>query len=429
MKQIEQIDRQQILMMSLEILVAPDSMVRVVDLFLDYVLDTDLGFKVTRQITGRPSFPVRTLLGIYIYGYLTRIRSSRELARACQTNIELWWLLNGHKPCYKTIANFRKDNRVAFSNLFKVYRDFCKSLALFGNETIAVDGSKFRAQNSKKNNFNEAKINRQMEYIETKQKEYLDSLEGEDKKEAESDPNSHQRMIDLASRKEYYESLREHLKKTDSLQISTIDPDARALPLHMNIVEVGYNVQSAVDDKHNLIVDFEVTNEKDNNALAPMSIKSKESLGLTDDDSITVLADKGYYKGEQLQKCHKHNIETLVAIKDYTDKTKPEHVTKDKFQYNSSENTYTCPNGRTLVHQAKYTRRKKGKVISEFDRYSIRHSICINCKYYNDCVSTAKKKNSQGRCIDRATYQDAIDRNNLNVKSRKEEYDRLVSIY
>jgi hypothetical protein len=196
----------------------------------------------------------------------------------------------------------------------------------------------------------------------------------------------------------------------------------------MNIVEVGYNVQSAVDDKHNLIVDYEVTNEKDNKALAPMAIKSKQALELRDEDTITVLADKGYYKGEQIQQCHDHNIDTLVAIKDFTDRTKPAHVRKDKFTYDSQTDTYTCPNGQTLTKEKRYKRRKNGKVISAFDRYTIRYSQCQQCPFFTECVSAGKRKQSQGRNIDRATTQEALDRNNEQVKARKKEYKRRQAI-
>lgn len=398
-------------MVSFDMMVANDSVVRVLDVFLEFALSSDLGFKISKQTTGRPSFPIRTLLGIYIYGYLHRTRSSRALEKACHTNVELWWLIGGHKPCYKTIANFRKDNRQAFKTLFTSFRSFCKTLELYGKKTIAIDGSKFRAQNSRKNNFSESKINRHLEYIETKQKEYLDSLDVEDRKHADADHSTHQRLADLASRKVNYEKLKEQLSKSDSKQISTTDPDAKALPLNMNAIEIAYNVQSSVDDKHKLIVDYEVTNQRDNDALAPMAIKSKHALDLSKDDSIIALADKGYGKGEQLQKCLDNNIDTLVSVREYVDKSKPVHVTKNKFQYNPIQNTYTCPKGKILTHQSKYKRRKEGKVVGEFDRYFIRHSICIKCSFYEDCVSEGKKKNSQGRCIDRATHQDAVDKN------------------
>ena len=428
MKQINQIDRDQMHMMSFDMMVCEHSIVRVLDVFLDFALDSDLGFKTRNQRTGRPAFPVRTLLGIYLYGYLHKTRSSRDLEQSCHNNVDLWWLLRGQKPCYKTISNFRKDNRRAFRNLFKLYRDFCKNLQLYGKETVAIDGSKFRAQNSKKKNYNEAKIKRHLDYIESKEIEYLDSLDEEDRKQAESNPSSHQRLKELGERKLNYHQLKEQLKSSGATQISTSDPDARALPLHMNIVEVGYNIQSAVDDKHHLIVEYEVTNKKDNNALAPMAKKSKRALDIKQEQSLTVLADKGYFKGAQLKECHDHNIESIVAVKDLSDKSKPSHVSKDKFEYDKESNTYICPKGQILSHQSRYKRRKKGKVISEFDRYAIRHSLCVTCDYYDDCVSEAKKKNSQGRCIDRSTYQEAIDRNSANVKAKREVYRRRQSI-
>lgn len=143
MKQITTIDRDQIQFTSLDMMVTEDSTVRLIDVFLDFACGYDLGFESSKQVTGRPSFPSRTLLGIYVYGYLNRLRSSRSLAKACVTNVELMWLVKGHKPCYKTIANFRKDNRKAFGKLFKLYRSFCLSLDLYGKEVIAID-----AQNS-----------------------------------------------------------------------------------------------------------------------------------------------------------------------------------------------------------------------------------------------------------------------------------------
>ena len=137
MKQLDKSDRNQLKMSSLEVLVSPDSNVRVIGCFLDFAIGSDLAFKVNKdQRTGRPPFPARTLLGIYIYGYLNKVRSSRDLQKACEVNVELWWLIHEHKPSYKTIANFRKDNNDSFKNLFKVFRDFCKTLELYGRSTV-----------------------------------------------------------------------------------------------------------------------------------------------------------------------------------------------------------------------------------------------------------------------------------------------------
>ena len=334
------------------------------------------------------------------------------------------WLVKGHKPCYKTIANFRKDNRKAFRKLFNLYRSFCINLELYGKEVIAIDGSKFRAQNSMKNNFNEKKINRQLEYIDKKEQEYLDGLDQEDK---EIESTSHERLIQLAERRKKYESLKEQLEQREDTQISTVDPDARALPLHMRIVEVGYNLQSAVDDKHNLIVDYEVTNKNDSRALSGMAIKSKDALGLGNEETLTVLADKGYHSGIQMQACHDHNIDTIVAIPrkpKQTDRSKPEYLHKDKFTYDKKQDTYTCPTGLTLTKQGRYTRENNTK----FDRYTIKNSICKCCEHYELCISPGNRRSSHGRHIDRYLTDKAVQRNKIHVAKNKALYKRRQAI-
>jgi len=432
MKHIDEKDRDQIQMFSLDMMVDQDSSVRVIDLFVQWALDHNLGFKREKQVTGRPSFPLNTLLGIYMYGYLNKLRSSRDLEKACTVNIELMWLVKGHQPCYKTIANFRKDNRKAFRNLFKLYREFCIKLNLYGKEVVAVDGSKFRAQNSMKNNFNKKKIDRHLEYIETKQQEYLDGLDAEDKKMTDAKIDTHERLAQLETRKLKYEQLKKQLAQSDETQISTTDPDARALPLHMRIVEVSYNLQSAVDDKNNLIVDYQITNKSDHRALADMAIKSKEALQLDADQPMTVLADKGYHTGAELQRCHDHRIDTIVAVprkSKQIDKTKPPHLQKDSFIYNPAEDTYTCPVGNTLDKQATYKRKdRKGNLSMSFDRYTIKHSICEHCQYHKECVSAGKRKASQGRCIDRYHTDGAVQRNKQHVQNNKALYKRRQAI-
>jgi transposase len=420
MKELNISDRNQLKMASLDMMVAQDSTARVIDCFLDFAMDSDLGFKVNDdQRTGRPSYPERTLLGIFIYGYLNKLRSSRELQKACEVNVELWWLIHEHKPCYKTIANFRKDNNAAFKKLFVVFRTFCKRIELYGKNTVAIDGTKLRAQNSKKNNFNIKKVNQHLDYI-ANQEEYLNTLEQQD--------DIDEKLASIKARKDKYENLKNQLEESDETQISTTDPDARALPLHMNIVEVGYNIQSSVDDKHNLIVAYDVTNVKDNDALTLMAIKSKKALDLAEEDSLTVLADKGYFKGEQIHQCHKNNIDTLVAPRFYVDKNKAQHVRKDKFVYEENTNRYTCPNGKILSYQATYKRRKSGKEVSEFDRYAIRYSECKACPYFKDCVTPSQQRGSQGRTIDRSPFETSVEKNNEQIEARRVEYKRRQAI-
>lgn len=354
------------------------------------------------------------------------------MEKACKVNIELIWLIKGHRPCYKTIANFRKDNRCAFRKLFQSYRDFCINLDLYGKQVVAIDGSKFRAQSSKKNNYNEKKIDRHLEYIENKQQEYFDTLDQEDKENLAAKIIDSERLTQLKERKLKYDQLKKQLEQSEDTQISTTDKDARALPLHMRIVEVSYNLQSSVDDKHNLIVDYEVTNKNDSRALADMAIQSKEALQIDPTEEMTVLADKGYHTGAELQRCHDHNIETVVAIprkSKRADITKPPHLQKGNFKYDPSDDTNRCPTGNLLIKQATYKRKdRKGNLSMSFDRYTIKHSICELCKYHEQCVSAGKRKASHGRCIDRYHTDTAVQRNKDHVKQNKALYKRRQAI-
>ena len=265
------LDRPQMQMFALEQLVAPDSIVRVIDLFCQCIDYENLGFILKgKSHEGKPAFESATLTGIYIYGYLHKIRSCRLLAKARQVNAELWWLTGMQKPSYKTIADFRKNNADAFKKLFKSFSKFCLDLELYGKTTIAIDGSKFRAMNSKKNNYNLKKINQHLDYIAQQKQDYLKQLDQQD--------TNDDKLKALQEREDKYTALKNELAQSDEKQISTTDPDARALPLKMSIVEVAYNLQSVVDDKHNLIVDYEVTNKNDFSALAPLSNKAKGTL-------------------------------------------------------------------------------------------------------------------------------------------------------
>ena len=417
-------NRNQMFMTSLDMMVEQNSLVRLLDVFLDYMDTINLPFVEHKSHTGRPAFPNRVLIGIYLYGYLNRIRSSRQLEKACRTNVELFWLNKNLKPCYKTIANFRKDNAKGFRKLFVSFREFCKKIDLYGNEVIAIDGSKFRGQNSMKNNYNIRKINKHLEYIEKQQKAYLESLDTNDIKE--------EKIKKLNERRAKYEDLKNQLDQTDETQISTIDPDTRALPLHMRIVQVGYNLQSVVDDKHNMIVDYEVTNKNDHRALAPMALKAKEALSLGKEETLTVLADKGYHTGEQMQRCHDHHIETIVAIPrkpKQIDKSKPPFLRKENFVFDSGQETYTCPNNEKLTKQSTYQRKdRKGNPSGKFDRYTIKFSICKSCPYLQKCVSKSNQERHHGRYIDRYHTDGAVIRNKENVTKNRTLYKRRQAI-
>lgn len=430
MPQLTTDKRSELQMLCLETLIAPDNTVRLIDEYCNSFSAEELGFLVKgKHKEGRPAFKASILVRLYIYGYLNGIRSSRQLAKECVRNLELWWLLNQQKPKYRVIAAFRHDNNAAFYNLFVHFREYCMSIGLYGKRTVAIDGSKFRAQNSKKNNYNLKKIKQHLDYIDDKTKEYLQELDNNDRKRTKKQKVVlTEKIKKLRSNKRKYTKLKKELEQTSETQISITDPDARALPKHMKIVEVSYNVQSAVDDKNNMIVDFHVTNENDAHALVPMVKDVKHAFKMEQDEEITILADKGYHTGQQLEECHEMNVDTLVAPKRKSSKLPP-HVQKDKFTYQSSSDTYICPKGQTLLRQGgDYTRKNKNGEVTKFHRYISEHDKCMNCPWYIDCISAGNRKIKRGKTIDRTEYDDAVDRNYVQVRARKEEYRRRQAI-
>ena len=415
--------RNQLLMISLEEKIEEDNIVRVIDAFVKSIDPRELGFiEKGDKKEGRPAYTAAVLISLYVYGYLNSVRSSRKLHKECNRNVELWWLLDNQTPSYKTIANFRKDNPIAFKNLFIYFRDFCIGLRLYGKKRIAIDGSKFRAQNSKKNNYNVKKIKQHLDYIEEQTAEYIKQLDDNDNLESDK------KLQNLEQRKAKYKHLEEQLEQTDQLQISTSDSDARALPLKMNIVEMAYNNQIAVDDKHCLIADFEITNVADSESLHSLSKKAKEAFGLKEKESLTTMADKGYYKGSELKKCHDDNIDTLVATRKSANKNKDPQVRKDKFTYDKTQDIYKCPKSKILKREGTYTRKLRGKAQNKFTRYIAAHQDCIECPLYGLCVSATRQTRKKGKQIDRSEYEDARQVNDENIEKRKEEYRRRQAI-
>jgi transposase len=239
-------DRHQLFFFSLEDQIGSDHPVRAIDAFVDSLDLSGLGFqKAQAKSTGSPPFHPGDLLKLYIYGYLNKVRSSRGLARECECNVELWWLLKGLRPKYRTIAAFRADHPRALQNVFRQFVSLLDQCNLLGKEILALDGSKFRAQNSKKNNYNQKKIDRHKAYYDDLIKRYIQSLEQADER---ADKMEIHAQIDHAEeRRSKYEVLEKELADQQVDQISTVDEDSRAMIVRRQIVEVGYNVQTVVD--------------------------------------------------------------------------------------------------------------------------------------------------------------------------------------
>jgi transposase len=248
---------------SIDEYVSDNNSIRIID---EYINQLDLeSLHFNRAVTpsmGRPPYHPKDMLKLYLYGYLNRIRSSRRLEQEAIRNLEVIWLIRKLKPDFKTIADFRKDNKKALKKIFRDFTRLCDEWELFGKELVAIDGSKFRACNSKKNNYNSKKLERHLKYLDEKIEKYIQELDQGDRAEASlKKPDAHtikERIQQLKNRREKYTQYQSKLKQSGENEISTTDPDSRLMANHNN-VEVSYNVQTTVDAKHKLIADFKVT--------------------------------------------------------------------------------------------------------------------------------------------------------------------------
>ncbi len=294
MQFIQGSNRNQTFFATLEDQVSADNPVRLVDAFIEKLELKKLGFTNTvYKSEGRPPYDPSVLLKLYLYGYLNKIRSSRKLEKECSRNTELQWLLQTLKPNYHTIADFRKLHAKPLQSMFKLYVQFLADAGLLGKTTIGIDGSKFKAVNSKKNNYNQKKIDKHYQFIEDKTAKYLQELDEIDRQEnmtADELQLKKEKIAEglkkLKERTIKYDTLQQQLDATTDKQISTTDADSRSIIIVKSIVEIAYNIQNAVDDKHNLIVHTEATNSNDGKALHKAAIQAKQNLQLQKEDSL-----------------------------------------------------------------------------------------------------------------------------------------------
>ena len=431
MKFIEGTDRAQTYFATLDDQVSADNAVRLIDAFVDKLELTKLGFTNTvHKSEVRPPYAAAVLLKLYLYGYLNKIRSSRKLERECSRNIELQWLLKQLQPSYHTIADFRKLHSKSLQNMFRLYVHFLNDAGLLGKSSIAIDGSKFKAVNSKKNNYNQNKIDKHRRFIEEKTNRYLQQLDELDAHENEQDEDvviKKEKIAEglqkLKERSIKYDDIQQKSDATTDRQISTTDTDSRSILIVKSIVEVAYNVQNAVDDKHNLIVHTQATNTNDGKALLQAALQAKQNLGLKNDAALKVLADKGYHTGAELQGCQQQNMITHVA---YKEQPSVKHIATDflaeSFMYNKQTDSYTCPAGATLTSLGTW-HNKKGEANETSYRFkTYRTNACKTCPLKINCTKLNK------RIIQRSEYQDAVDTNNNNIKTNPHYYKRRQAI-
>jgi transposase len=415
-------DRSQLLLLppSIDSLIGDDNPVRVIEAFVDSLDFQKIGFaKSVPAETGCPPFNPSDLLKLYIYGYLNRIRSSRKLETECKRNIELIWLLKGLRPKYRTIAYFRSDNQKPIKSIFRQFVVLMKKWDLIAGDTLAVDGSKFRAVNSKKNNYNQKKIERHLKFIDQKVQEYLKELDENDQKDQGVRKIKVKECLEeLNKRKEKYEKLEKQIQTTGRNQISTTDPDSRHLIIKGTITEVAYNVQATVDDKYNLVIDTKTINTNDRKILSTMGARAKVTLKK---ESFDLLADKGYHNAEELQKCSDMNIKTYVphqGLKNSKPIPIPDY-TGDKFKYDSKNDCYICPEGEVLTTNGNWYKKPYKSYVTLMKQYKTK--ACQHCSNRNLCTSSPAQR---GRVIERSQYQDSVDLNDERLAIHREKYRR-----
>ncbi len=389
---------------SLEDYIADDNPVRVIDAFVDGLDLKQLGFdRAEPSETGRPGYEPAVMLKIYVYGYLNRLTTTRVLEQETHRNVDLIWLTGRLMPDHKTIGEFRRNNRKAVRRVCAEFVGICRELKLFEQVIVAIDGSKFKAVNSRDKNFTRKSIKRRMKRLQEHIDRYLTILDEADKRAPEEHKYTAEELAaKIASMKEHMGRLQvieEQVQAHPDKQVSLTDPDARSMAKAGGGSTVGYNVQTAVESDNHLIVAHEVTNATtDRSQLASMATKAKAALSdetaeeETEEaaeeeakDEFTVVADAGYYKGEEIVECHEAGIKTLVPKVDTSGKRAKGQYTRSDFIYDAKQDEYVCPARQRL--RCRFTTEEKGK---QFKVYMTRH--CASCPLKAKCTTGKERR-------------------------------------
>jgi len=387
--------------------VAEENSVRVIDVFIDDLDVSGLGFKAEPAATGRPGYHPKMMLKLYVYGYLNRVQSSRRLEHEAQRNIELMWLTGHLAPDFKTIADFRKDNGEAIRLVCREFVMLCKKLNLLSDKLVAIDGSKFKAVNSRDRNFTRAKMKRRLEAVESAIERYLARLDEADRVEPAADDAKtlQEKVAKLREEMARLKKLEARMLEAPDKQLSLTDPDARSMKSRGTGV-VGYNVQSAVDSKHHLIIAHDVSNVgSDRSQLAPMAKQAKSVMGTK---KLKVVADKGYYNGAQIRDCELAGIVPYVAKPKTSPNKAKGHFDRSRFKYIKKDDEYECPAGERLTHRTTSTT-KQGM---EIKRYWT--SVCSGCEIKARCTTGNERR------VSRWVHEEVLERVEKRLKKKPE---------
>jgi transposase len=416
MTHIAGLERDQLLLLpeAVDDYVGSDNPVRFIDAFVEGLDLTAAGFlRVEAKAMGRPGYAPGDLLKLYIYGYLNRVRSSRRLETECHRNIEVLWLLRTLKPDFKTIADFRRDNRAAFRAVFRQFVLLCRRLDLYGRELLAVDGTRIKAVNNKDRNFTRSSLREFIRRADEWLEDYLKRLDEGDVEDGATGggartKNLAEKIAALSEKRGRYQAMLAQLDRTGEDQISLTDPDSRAMAAHTK-VGVGYNVQVAVDAKNKLIVEQAVTNQVvDMGLLTETSEPAREILGI---ETIDVVADRGYFKIEDIEACERAGCVPHVAKPQRGSSVREGLFRKDEFRYDAGLDAYVCPAGKLLTP----IRRGRMRDLERTDYGNPK--ACRACQLRPRCTNNA-------RSVFRLENEDVLDRMAERLKVRPAILDR-----
>ena len=378
--------------------------VRVVDAFVDMLDLGMLGFDVEPEATGRPGYHPGVMLRIYLYGYLNQVQSSRRLERECGRNLEPIWLTGRLKPDFKTIADFRKDNGPAIRKVCQQFVALCREIRLLDSDIVAIDGSRFKAVNSKAKNYTRGKLKQKLGEIDKAIALYLQDLDRADEalaKTGSTVPTSQivrtsRKLAHLQQEKQRYRSIEERMDETGETQVSLSDPDAKSMATTARMPRVvGYNVQTVVEARHHLIVAHEVTTlGYDRDALSNMA---KAALDVMEADEIEAIADKGYFKSEEILACEEAGITPTVSKPLTSGASAKDRFDRADFVYDANKDVYVCPAGEHLIYR--FTTQQAGKAVRAY--WS---SFCDGCVIKDKCTPSVHRR------IRRWEHEDVLDR-------------------
>lgn len=404
--------------------VPAEAAARFIDAYAESLDFKALGFaRHTPKTTGRPAYHPADLLKLYLYGYLYRIRSSRRLEAEAARNLEVIWMLRTLRPDFKTIADFRRENRKAFKGVLREFNMLCRKLELFGAELVVIDGSKFKASNGQRRHLTTEQLGKMIKHIDQRIDDYLRELDTQDADQqgptpppastppadGKKPPGMAEKIASLRTRREEHATLLKELQDKGQTEVSLTDADARKMrETQRGGYFIGYNVQLAVDAKHDLIAAEEVVQSASDRAeLGAIAVAAKRELNVT---RLEVVADKGYHSADELEACETANIITYVPAQGSTSGRSSKDGTavfgKERFIYDAAADEYQCPGQARLKLQGKGL--SHGRPIHRYGNAA----ACRTCALKASCTTGAQ------RVIMRLPNEAVVERAAARMKER-----------